>query len=117
TGIFVSREPVAKRQRHVRWEIQGPQLSSRDCTANTQYTCRASRHRSTMPVATIPSVRSTSPGAPFEQFALDALRMALQGDAFTPGDDGYAEASACWSVLIRHEPAIVVMPETTDDVI
>lgn len=68
-------------------------------------------------MATIPSVRSSFTGAPFDPFALDALRTALQGVALTPGDDGYADASACWSVLIRHEPAIVVMAETTDDVI
>src|SRR5690606_29298007 len=116
-GIFESREPVAKRRRHVRWEIQGPQLSSWHCPANTQYNRRTSRHRSTTPVATIPSVRSSFTGAPFDPFALDALRTALQGVALTPGDDGYADASACWSVLIRHEPAIAVMAETTDDVI
>ncbi len=51
-----------------------------------------------------------------DPIAVDTLRAELQGDAFLPGDDGYAGAVFCWGVLIRHEPVIAVMPETAADV-
>lgn len=48
--------------------------------------------------------------------SIDTLRAALQGDALTPGDLEYAQASRAWNLAFRQAPAIVVMAEDALDV-
>lgn len=57
-----------------------------------------------------------TPSLPFSVEALDALRIALQGDAYLPDDDGYAGAIAAWSLLVRHTPYLAVVPVSADDI-
>jgi FAD/FMN-containing dehydrogenase len=48
---------------------------------------------------------------------LEVLRAGLRGDAYTPGDDGYAEASAAWNLNAEQRPAVVVMAQNAADVV
>jgi len=55
-----------------------------------------------------------------ESFSPDAfamLRDDLQGSAFLPSDADFAGAILTWSLGTRHEPAIVVLPESAHDVV
>lgn len=49
--------------------------------------------------------------------ALDALRAALPGRVFTPGDEGYDEARAGFSVVDQPTPHVVVNAHSRDDVV
>ncbi|MBO9306187.1 FAD-binding oxidoreductase [Thermomicrobium sp.] len=48
--------------------------------------------------------------------ALDAFRMALQGNVRTPGDAGYDEARAVWNGTIDRHPALIVSAQTIENV-
>jgi hypothetical protein len=52
-----------------------------------------------------------------EDQALTALRAGLAGDAFVPGDDGYAAARVIWNGMIARQPAVIVTCKTVDDVV
>jgi hypothetical protein len=59
---------------------------------------------------------SDTSALPFDADALAALRSTFQGDAYLPDDDEYAGAVAAWSLLVRHTPAVAVMPESAGDI-
>lgn len=48
--------------------------------------------------------------------AVARLREGLRGDAYLPGDDGFAGAIAAWSLLVHHSPVLAVMPESAGDI-
>jgi FAD/FMN-containing dehydrogenase len=45
------------------------------------------------------------------------LRARVTGAVHTPGDAGYDEARRAWNLRAEHHPAVVVLPENTDDVV
>jgi FAD/FMN-containing dehydrogenase len=49
--------------------------------------------------------------------ALEALKDALKGDAYAPGDGGYDEARAAWNLNAHQSPAVVVAAEGASDVL
>jgi FAD/FMN-containing dehydrogenase len=49
--------------------------------------------------------------------ALEALKDALKGDAYVPGDGGYDEARAAWNLNAHQSPAVVVAAEGAADVL
>jgi FAD/FMN-containing dehydrogenase len=49
--------------------------------------------------------------------ALSQFRSSITGVAFTPEDEGYAEAKVIWNGTISKQPAIIVTCRGTDDVI
>lgn len=53
---------------------------------------------------------------PFSSAAVAAFRDKLRGHAYLPGDAAFPDAIMAWSLEMRHRPAIVVLPETADDV-
>jgi FAD/FMN-containing dehydrogenase len=52
-----------------------------------------------------------------EKQSLNLLRSVLTGTAITPGEDGYDDARATWDTAVEHRPQLVVMPETSSDVV
>ena len=47
---------------------------------------------------------------------LEALRAAVTGEVFAPGDAGYDQARQAWNLAIDERPAVVVMAESAADV-
>src|SRR5688572_11961219 len=47
---------------------------------------------------------------------IEYLRGRLQGALLQPGDEGYEEARAIWNAMIDKRPAVIVLPENTQDV-
>jgi FAD/FMN-containing dehydrogenase len=65
----------------------------------------------------VSAVSSPNPSSfPIDAEEVADLRTTLHGDAFLPSDDGYTDAIAAWSLLVRHTPALAVMAETADDI-
>jgi FAD/FMN-containing dehydrogenase len=60
----------------------------------------------------------STPSSVRERLSIDIeyLRSKLQGDLLQPGDEGYDEARAIWNGMIDRRPAIIVLPESTNDV-
>jgi len=48
--------------------------------------------------------------------AVLALRELLTGDVVLPGDDGWNSARQAWNLAVDQEPALVVLPESAEDV-
>jgi FAD/FMN-containing dehydrogenase len=48
---------------------------------------------------------------------LESLRTEISGAVFGPADHGYDEARQAWNLATDERPAVVVMAESTDDVI
>jgi FAD/FMN-containing dehydrogenase len=48
---------------------------------------------------------------------LEALRAALKGVAYAPGEEGYDEARAAWNLNAEQRPAVAVVAEGASDVI
>lgn len=48
---------------------------------------------------------------------LDALSAIPDAARLRPGDDGFDEATRIWNGMIHVEPALVIQPETVDDVV
>src|SRR6516225_3725696 len=46
----------------------------------------------------------------------EALRAAVTGEVFAPGDAGYDQARQAWNLAIDERPAVVVMAESAADV-
>jgi len=51
------------------------------------------------------------------QEVLDTFAADLSGSLLYSDDDGYAEATLIWNGMIKKLPALVVRPQTTDDVV
>ncbi|MFO7167849.1 MAG: FAD-binding oxidoreductase [Chloroflexota bacterium] len=65
------------------------------------------------------SVHTSSPALSnaIDPLALHALRAALQGQLYTPEDEGYDAARTPWSLHVTQRPAAVVMAASADDVV
>lgn len=50
-------------------------------------------------------------------YSVANLRSRLQGSVFLPSDAGYDEARAAWNLAFDQHPAVVVIPETPQDVV
>jgi FAD/FMN-containing dehydrogenase len=48
---------------------------------------------------------------------LEALRSGIKGQAFVPGDEGFAAAKVIWNGTISKRPAIIVSCKGVDDVV
>ena len=48
---------------------------------------------------------------------LDAFAAGIAGTTLYPEDDGFAEATLLWNGMITKQPAMVVRPESTQDVV
>jgi FAD/FMN-containing dehydrogenase len=48
--------------------------------------------------------------------AAQTLRSALAGQAYLPGDPGYDEACRAWVLSVHEQPAVVVLPQSPEDV-
>jgi FAD/FMN-containing dehydrogenase len=48
---------------------------------------------------------------------LARLAAGLRGSLLYPADEGFAEATRLWNGMIKKRPAVVVRPETTEDVV
>src|SRR4051794_8988662 len=48
---------------------------------------------------------------------IGALRTRLDGDAVTPNEEGWDEARQAWNLEVDQRPAMVVLPESADDVV
>jgi hypothetical protein len=46
---------------------------------------------------------------------LEALRTAVTGGVFVPGEDGYDQARQAWNLAVDERPAVVVMAESAAD--
>jgi FAD/FMN-containing dehydrogenase len=46
----------------------------------------------------------------------EELRTLIDGEVFLPGDEGYARETAGWNLLVEHNPSLVVVPFTPEDV-
>lgn len=46
----------------------------------------------------------------------DVLKSSIAGDVILPGDDGYDDARAAWNLVADQHPAVVVMPESAEDI-
>jgi FAD/FMN-containing dehydrogenase len=49
--------------------------------------------------------------------ALSALAADLEGSLLYPDDEGFAEAILLWNGMIKKRPAVVIRPESTEDVV
>ncbi|HEY8465528.1 MAG TPA: FAD-binding oxidoreductase [Solirubrobacterales bacterium] len=47
---------------------------------------------------------------------IDALRSAIDGDAFAAGEVGWDEARGAWNLAVDQRPAAVALPESASDV-
>ena len=47
---------------------------------------------------------------------LQALRAAIEGEAFVPGEAGYDQARQAWNLAVDTRPAVVVETESAGDV-
>src|SRR5262250_2418245 len=47
---------------------------------------------------------------------LEALRTAVTGGVFVPGQDGYDQARQAWNLAVDERPAVVVIAESPADV-
>ena len=56
------------------------------------------------------------PSVASEITAPDALRARLAGEVVTPGDPTWDAARAAWNLAVDQRPAMVVLPETAEDV-
>ncbi|HEV2526927.1 MAG TPA: FAD-binding oxidoreductase [Thermomicrobiales bacterium] len=45
------------------------------------------------------------------------LRERIRGTVLLPGDDGFAAAHAGFNVTVAHQPAVVVLPESAQDIV
>ena len=48
---------------------------------------------------------------------LDTFAAGLGGQLLHPDDEGFAEATLLWNGMIKKRPAIVIRPQSTDDVV
>src|SRR5215467_7640256 len=48
---------------------------------------------------------------------LEALRAAVTGDVFVPGEDGYDQARQAWNLAVDERPAVVVTAGSAADVV
>src|SRR5262249_11250430 len=48
---------------------------------------------------------------------LEALRAAVTGEVFVPGEDGYDQARQAWNLAVDERPAAVVVAESAADVL
>src|SRR5215469_4467541 len=48
---------------------------------------------------------------------LEALRAAVTGEVFVPGEDGYDQARQAWNLAVDERPAAVVVAESAADVV
>jgi hypothetical protein len=48
---------------------------------------------------------------------LQALRAAIAGQVFVPGEDGYDQSRQAWNLVADRRPAAVVVVESADDVV
>ena len=48
---------------------------------------------------------------------LDALRAAIAGQVFVPGEAGYDQARQAWNLAVDQRPAVVVEARSADDVV
>jgi hypothetical protein len=46
----------------------------------------------------------------------EELRTLIDGEVLLPGDEGYARETAGWNLLVEHNPSLVVVPFTPEDV-
>lgn len=53
----------------------------------------------------------------FDGAAIDALRAAVHGDVFAPGDPGYDDARQAWNRAYVHRPAVVVAADDVADIV
>jgi hypothetical protein len=44
------------------------------------------------------------------------LRNRVEGEVFTPGQEGYDAAKSAWNLMIEHRPALIVVAKTEADV-
>ena len=44
------------------------------------------------------------------------LRAVMQGRVVLPGDDDYAQTRQIWNGAVQHQPALIAVCETSDDV-
>jgi FAD/FMN-containing dehydrogenase len=51
------------------------------------------------------------------EIEIGALRSSIAGDVYVPGDEGYDEARLAWNLSVDQQPALVVMAESTIDVV
>ena len=51
------------------------------------------------------------------EVAVDALAADLEGSVLYPEDEAFAEAILLWNGMIKKRPAVVIRPESTDDVV
>jgi FAD/FMN-containing dehydrogenase len=49
--------------------------------------------------------------------AVENLKAQIRGEVFLPGDEGYEQAKFSWNVAVQHQPAVIVVPESTEDVV
>lgn len=56
----------------------------------------------------------TSPALPGDELAI--LRVSLQGSILTPEEDGFQDAVRTWALGVQHAPALVVLPESAEDI-
>jgi FAD/FMN-containing dehydrogenase len=59
----------------------------------------------------------TTNSSPLEVSSVDLLSTELDGTALLPDDPGYAEASAGYNLATRRQPDVVVMAESSADVV
>ena len=48
--------------------------------------------------------------------SLAELKSSIQGELFTPGDDGYLQAWMGWNLSIQQNPAIVIVARSAEDI-
>jgi FAD/FMN-containing dehydrogenase len=48
--------------------------------------------------------------------SLSELKSSIQGELFTPGDDGYQQAWMGWNLSVQQSPAIVIVARSAEDI-
>jgi hypothetical protein len=51
-----------------------------------------------------------------EEISIKELQRSLQGKVLLPADAGYKEAKELWNGAVSYRPALIVLPETVEDV-